>query len=369
MEIRSSYTLTNGGILYSVKIALIGCGNISDTYLQNAPKLGLEVAYVADLELARAEQKAEQYKLKALPLESVYDSDAGAILNLTIPAAHGEIALKALAAGKHIYNEKPLALSLEDAGAMLKLAEQKGLRIGCAPDTFLGAGLQTVREFLESGGIGQAVGASLHMVGTGPDTWHPNPSFFFQPGAGPLFDMGPYYITAMVHLFGAVQRVTAFGKKTRSQRQDKQGNTFDVHVLTHVTAVLEHTSGVLVTLTVSFDAVRGSNQNIEIYGSNGALVVNDPNNFGGDLRYSDGRGEWGNGNWHSLPINRPYAKNSRGIGLKDMIVGIAENRPHRASGELAFHVLETMHAILKAAASGQAVGLVSQPKRPDLLEQ
>jgi predicted dehydrogenase len=351
-----------------VKIALIGCGNISDTYLQNAPRLGLEVAYVADLDSAKAEQKAQQYGLQALPLEAVYDSDAGAILNLTIPAAHGEIALRSLEAGKHIYNEKPLALSLEDASAMLALGKQKNLRIGCAPDTFLGAGLQTARAFLESGGIGQPVGASLHMIGTGPDTWHPNPSFFFEPGAGPLFDMGPYYITAMVHLFGAVQCVTAFGKKTRSQRQDKHGKLFEVHVPTHISAVLEHASGVLVTLTVSFDAVCGTNQNIEIYGAQGALVVNDPNNFSGDLRYSDGRGQWGHGNWHTLSINRPYAENSRGIGLKDMIVGIAENRPHRASGELAFHVLETMHAILKAANSGQAVMLESNPDQPLLLD-
>jgi predicted dehydrogenase len=358
-----SLTYTDG-----VKIALIGCGNISETYLNNAPKLGLEVVSVSDLDAARAAEKAQQFNVKALPLEAVYSSEAEAILNLTIPAAHGEIALRALESGKHIYNEKPLALSLEEAKTMLALAKQKGLRIGCAPDTFLGAGLQTAREFLETGGIGQPVGASLHMVGTGPDTWHPNPSFFFQPGAGPLFDMGPYYITAMVHLFGAVKRVSAFGKKTRTQRQDKHGNTFAVEVPTHITALLEHKTGVLVTLTVSFDAVRGSNQNIEIYGSSGALITNDPNEFGGTLRHSDGHGQWGNGNWHELPMHRPYAENSRGIGLKDMIEAIQENRPHRASGELAFHVLETMHAILGSVHSGQAVALESSPDQPALLE-
>jgi predicted dehydrogenase len=340
-----------------VKIALIGCGNISDTYLQNAKTLGLEVAYVADLDMARAEEKAAQYKLQALPLEAVYGSDAAIILNLTIPAAHGEIALKALAAGKHIYNEKPLALSIQEAKAMLDLAAHNNLRVGCAPDTFLGAGLQTARDFLESGSIGQPVGASLHMVSSGPDMWHPNPSFFFQPGAGPLFDMGPYYLTAMVHLFGRMRRVSAFAATTRKTRHDKNAVAFDVHVPTHITALLEHKNGVLVTLTVSFDAVRGSNQNIEIYGSSGALVVNDPNNFSGNLRYSDGRGQWGNGDWHDLPITHPYAENSRGIGLQDMIKAIAEDRPHRASGELAFHVLHTMHAILESAQSGQAVAV------------
>jgi predicted dehydrogenase len=340
-----------------VKIALIGCGNISDTYLTNAKTLGLEVAYVADLDMARAEQKAVQYTLQALPLEAVYSCDAQVILNLTIPAAHGEIALKALAAGKHVYNEKPLALSMQEAKAMLDLAAQNKLRVGCAPDTFLGAGLQTAREFLQSGGIGQPVGASLHMVGTGPDTWHPNPSFFYQAGAGPLFDMGPYYITAMVHLFGQVRRVSALAATTHKQRVDKNGLEFAVHVPTHITALLEHENGVLVTLTLSFDAVRGSNQNIEIYGSSGALVVNDPNNFSGKLRYSDGRGDWGGGNWHDLTVSHPYTENSRGIGLKDMIEAIAQDRPHHASGELAFHVLKTMHAILESAQSGQAIRL------------
>jgi predicted dehydrogenase len=343
-----------------VKIALIGCGNISDTYLTNAKTLGLEVAYVADLDTARAEQKAVQYGLQALPLEAVYSSDAQVILNLTIPAAHGEVALKALKAGKHIYNEKPLAPSLEEAQNMLELAKQKNLRVGCAPDTFLGAGLQTARDFLESGGIGQPVGASLHMVGTGPDMWHPNPSFFYQAGAGPLFDMGPYYLTAMVHLFGQVRQVSALAATTRKQRHDKNGLEFAVHVPTHITALLEHENGVLVTLTLSFDAVRGSNQNIEIYGSSGALVINDPNNFSGKLRSSDGRGDWGVGNWHDLPVSHPYSENSRGIGLKDMIEAIAENRPHHASGELAFHVLQTMHAILESAESGRAIGLDKQ---------
>jgi predicted dehydrogenase len=352
-----------------MKIAIVGCGNISNTYLENAALFkSFEIAYVSDLDLARSLAQAAKYGIKALSLEDVFISDADAILNLTIPAAHAEIALKALHAGKHIYNEKPLATSLEDAKAMLALAKSKNLRIGCAPDTFLGAGLQTTRAFIDAGGIGQAVGASLHMVATGPDMWHPNPSFFYQEGAGPLFDMGPYYITAMVHLFGAVKRVTALTAQTRSTRADKHGNTFPVSVPTHVTALCEHENGVLVNLTISFDAVRGTNQNIEIYGSNGALVVNDPNNFSGNLRHSDGQGEWGNGNWHDLSIDRPYTENSRGVGLADMAQAVLENRAHRASGELAFHVLEVMHSILKAAETGSAITIQSSPERPALLE-
>ncbi len=352
-----------------MKIAIVGCGNISSIYLENAALFkSFEIAYVSDLDFSRAEAQAAKYGVKALPLEDVFSSNADAILNLTIPAAHGEIALKALEAGKHIYNEKPLATFLEEAAQMLTIAKAKNLRIGCAPDTFLGAGLQTARAFIDAGGIGQPVGASLHMVATGPDMWHPNPSFFYQVGAGPLFDMGPYYITAMVHLFGAVKRVSAFAAQTRSTRADKAGNTFAVHVPTHVTALLEHQGGVLVTLTISFDAVKGTNKNIEIYGSSGALVVNDPNNFSGHLRHSDGLGEWGNGNWHDLSIDRPYAENSRGVGLADMAQAILENRPHRASGELAFHVLEVMHSILNASESGTAISIESNPERPALLE-
>ncbi len=352
-----------------MKIAIVGCGNISSAYLENAKLFkSFEIAYVTDLDFARASAQAEKFGVVALSLEDVLASDADAILNLTIPAAHAEIALQALNAGKHIYNEKPLATSLEDAAAMTALAATKNLRIGCAPDTFLGAGLQAARAFLESGGIGQPVGASLHMVATGPDMWHPNPSFFYQEGAGPLFDMGPYYITAMLHFFGAIKRVTAFAAQTRATRADKNGNAFSVNVPTHVTALLEHDNGVLVTLTISFDAVKGSNQNIEIYGSSGALVVNDPNNFSGKLRYSDGLSEWGNGNWHDLEITQPYSENSRGVGLADMAQAIVQNRAHRASGELANHVLEVMHSILKAAQTGTAVTLQSKPERPELLK-
>jgi predicted dehydrogenase len=351
-----------------MKIAIVGCGNISNTYLENDQLFkSFKIVYVSDLDFTRAEAQAAKYGVKALRLEDVFHSDADAILNLTIPAAHAEIAMKALNAGKHIYNEKPLATSLEESKEMLALARAKNLRIGCAPDTFLGAGLQTAREFIEKGGIGQPVGASLHMVATGPDLWHPNPSFFYQEGAGPLFDMGPYYITAMVHLFGAVKRVTSLTAQTRSSRADKYGNTFPVHVPTHVTALLEHEDGVLVTLTISFDAVRGTNQNIEIYGSSGALVVNDPNNFSGTLRYSDGQGEWGNGNWHDISINRPYTDNSRGVGLADMAQAVLENRLHRANGELASHVLEVMHSILNSSKTGTAISLESHPERPELL--
>jgi predicted dehydrogenase len=356
-----------------MKIAIIGCGNISSTYLQNAKLFkAFEVAYVADLDVARAEQKAQEFGVKALTVDDALASDAGLILNLTIPAAHGSLALRALEAGKHIYNEKPLAIELEESKAMLALADQKGLRVGCAPDTFMGAALQTTRAFLDEGGMGTVVGASAHMLGRGPDGWHPDPAFFFQHGAGPLFDMGPYYLTAFVHLFGAIKRVTAFAKTTHSERQIMRGNhagrVFKVETPTHISAVLECESGVIAHLTVSFDVVSASNTNIEIYGTNGGLVINDPNMFTAPLRFHDGIGEWGQGTWSELENTRPYFENSRGIGVADLIRGVENKRSHRASGALAHHVLEAMHSILRSAQTATVINLESRVDRPELLQ-
>ncbi len=356
-----------------MKIAIIGCGNISSTYLQNAAMFkSFDVAYVADLDMARAEAKAQEFGVKALSVPDALTSDAGLILNLTIPAAHGSLAMRALEAGKHVYNEKPLAIELEESASMLALADRQGLRVGCAPDTFLGAALQTTRAFLDEGGMGTVVGVSAHMLSGGPDSWHPDPAFFFQRGAGPLFDMGPYYLTAFVHLFGAIKRVTAFARTTRTERSigqgPKAGQTFKVETPTHITAVLECESGVIAHLTVSFDVVSAQNTNIEIYGSNGALVINDPNMFTAPLRLHDGQGDWGQGQWSELENTRPYAENSRGVGVADLVRGVIEKRPHRASGALAHHVLEAMHSILRAAQTGTVITLASRVDRPELLQ-
>ncbi len=350
-------------MLLTMKIALVGSGNISGTYLENAQKFkSFEIVYIADLELARAEAQAMKYGVKALPMSEVFTSDADVILNLTIPAAHGEIALQALEAGKHIYNEKPLAVKLEEAKNMLDLATTKGLRVGCAPDTFLGAGLQTARAIVDAGELGHVVGASLHMLYPGPDSWHPNPAFFFQVGAGPLFDMGPYYLTAVLHLFGAIKRVSAFSSTARQVRQGTNGESFTVETPTHITAILEHITGQLVNVTMSFDAYSGTNANIEVYGSKGALMVGDPNMFGNTQKLRTDEV------WQPLENTRPYFENARGVGLADMIQGIHQNRPHRASGELAFHVLEVMHAILAAAQTGVVQHIQSCPPRPAALE-
>jgi predicted dehydrogenase len=347
------------------RVGIVGCGNISGIYLKNLPSFAnLEVSAVADLDLDRAKAKAEEFGVaRALSVPEMLASDVDVIVNLTIPAAHSQVALAALEAGKHVYNEKPLSIELEDARKMLDLARQKSLRVGCAPDTFLGAGLQTARAVLDAGTIGQPIGAHAMMVSRGPEIWHPDPEFFFKRGAGPLFDMGPYYITALVHLFGAVKRVTANARTTHATRTvgsgAKKGQQISVETPTHIAGVLEFSAGMLATLTMSFDAMQGSAPNIEIMGSEGALLVNDPNNFTGSLQTRDTDYDW-----HDVAISRPYSENSRGVGVADMMLAVDQNRPHRASGELAFHALEVMHGVLTAAQESRFVTIQSQPIQP-----
>ncbi len=350
------------------RIGIIGTGNISGIYLENAPRLGLEVLAVADLDLERANTQAMQYGVpSALSVEQLLaHPDIEIVLNLTVPAAHGSLALRSLEAGKHVYNEKPLATTLEEAGAMLELAKRKNLRVGCAPDTFLGAGFQTAREQLERGLIGQPVHAHALMTGVGPEGWHPDPHFFFQPGAGPLFDMGPYYLTALVSLFGSVSSVFALAKMTQSSRTvgsgPKMGHIIAVNTPTHVSALLSFESGLTANLTLSFDAVAGHAPNLEVYGTSGSLTLPDPNTFGGPLETHDVHGEK-----RELPLEKPYADNSRGLGLADMARAIAEGRPHLASGELAYHVLEAMFRILESGRENRPVPVQSRVKRPEAL--
>lgn len=354
------------------KIGLVGCGNISTTYLKNAALFNnFEFLAVSDMDHERAKAKAEEFGVRAMTVTELMNSDAELILNLTIPAAHADIALQALEAGKHAYNEKPLAIEIADAKKMLELAQSKGLRVGCAPDTFLGAGLQTAREILDSGKLGQPIGASAAMIGLGPDKWHPDPDFFFKRGAGPLFDMGPYYLTALVHLFGPIARVMATARRTYTERTvgrgPKAGQKIAVETPTHISALLEFDSALTATLTVSFDAVRGDAPNIEVYATNGALVVGDPNMFSNPLKQRFAGEGWNVSDWQAVEISRPYADNSRGAGVADLLAGVDEKRPHRASGELAFHVLEAMHNILQSAQDERWIPMQSKVERPQAL--
>ncbi len=349
------------------KIGIVGCGNISSTYLKVCPTFeNLEVAAVADVVMERAQAQAAAFNVPHAYTvdELLADPDIAIVLNLTIPAAHAEIALRALAAGKSVYNEKPLALTREEGQQILRLAKDKGLRVGCAPDTFLGAGLQTCRKLIDDGWIGTPVAATAFMLGHGPEGWHPDPDFFYQPGAGPLFDMGPYYLTALITLLGPVRRVTGSARITTPERvigsAARRGQMIKVNTPTHVAGVLDFADGPVATLITSFDVWGHNLPPLEIYGTEGSLSVPDPNGFGGTVRVRRA----GATEWSSVPLTHGYSENSRGIGVADMAYAIQSGRPHRASGEQAYHVLDIMHAILDASAAGHHIDLSSGEERP-----
>lgn len=350
-----------------LKIGVIGVGKISEQYFAEFPKLpGLQLVAVADLDEERAAQVAEEQGVESLSVEVLLaDPRIDAVLNLTIPAAHVEIATRALAAGKHVYSEKPLGLTPAESIAMLDLARASGLRVGSAPDTVLGTGIQTARNALDAGIIGVPVAATAFWGAPGHELWHPAPAFYYQPGGGPLFDMGPYYLTALVTMLGSVVRVS--GAAPRSERErvvatgPRAGETIAVAVDTHVTAVLEHATGVASTLTVSFDVWASHIPNIEIYGTHGTLSVPDPNQFSGAVQaYTAGDPEW-----REVPPSAGYADAGRGYGLADMARAIDTGRPHRTSGDLAFHVLEIMDAVARSAREHRVVKLESSVERPE----
>lgn len=352
-----------------VKAGIIGCGNISDAYLRSCPIfLILDVIACADIDISKAQERANEYDIRALTVEEILaDPEIEIIINLTVPTAHTGVNLAALAAGKHIYTEKPLAVRREDGRRALDLAREKGLRLGCAPDTFLGGGLQTCRKLLDENALGRPVAFSAFMGSRGPERWHPNPANFYQPGAGPLFDMGPYYLTALVSLLGPVSRVCGVARISFAERLAEHpaiaGQRVPVTTPTHVAALLEMASGPIGTLTTSFDVPVHRQPRIEIYGSEGTLSLPDPNSFGGPVEVA----QLGQREWQDVALTHGYRANHRGLGVADMAHALRSGRPHRASGELAFHVLEVMHAILEAAETGQRVEIGSTCPRPAAL--
>ncbi len=353
-----------------MKIGIIGTGNISGIYLENGKVFDiLNIAAVADIDVPKAQAQADKYGVAkaCTPDELLADDSIEAVINLTIPAAHGDVALAALAAGKSVYNEKPLAVTREQAKEMLTLAKSKGLRVGCAPDTFLGGGLQTCRKLIDDGWIGKPVAATAFMMSHGPESWHPNPTFFYQPGAGPMFDMGPYYLTALIHLLGPVRRVTGSAQISFPQRtitnSYNYGEQIDVNTATHVAGVMDFVAGPVATIITSFDVWHADLPRIEIYGSAGTLSVPDPNTFDGPVLL---RGA-GDKVWREIPLSHGFAANSRGIGLADMCQAIRSGRPHRASGDLAYHVLDLMHSFHDASRDGKHITLESQCERPAAL--
>jgi predicted dehydrogenase len=351
----------------SAKVGIVGCGNISETYLRNSRRLAdIEVVAVSDIDKQRAQARADEYQIpKALSVaELLAEPEIDIVINLTIPKAHAEVGLAALEAGKSAYSEKPLAIQREDAGKILELARSKRLRVGCAPDTFLGAGLQTCRQLMDAGAIGTPIGATAFMTCRGHESWHPDPGFYYQLGGGPLFDMGPYYLTALVALLGPAQRVTGSARISFPERtitsQPKFGAKIQVEVPTHITAVIDFAGGAVCSMIMSFDVWDANLPRIEIYGSEGSLSVPDPNGFGGPVRLwrHDAR------EWREMPLNSELVENWRGLGVADMALAQRDERPHRASGDLAYHVLDIMHAIHEASHAGKHIELTSNCERP-----
>lgn len=352
----------------AINIAIIGCGNISDIYLQNLTYFEItNVVAVADIDMNRAESQAAEYEVPyALTPDAVLaDPDIDIIVNLTPPNVHAQVALAALQHDKSVYNEKPLTIALDDARQLLALADANGLLVGCAPDTFLGAGIQTCQKLIADGVIGKPIAATAFMLNHGHEHWHPNPAFYYQVGGGPMFDMGPYYLTALSVLMGRVRRVTGSTQVTFAERtvtsQPNFGQTIQVDVPTHVVGVLEFDAGAVATIITSFDVWAATTPHIEIFGTEGTISVPDPNRFGGEVRL------WRNGAWETVPLVAGFPANSRGLGVAEMAHAWLQGRTPRASGALGLHVLEIMHAIHESAAAGQHIDITSGFPMPPLL--
>ncbi|MFE7168014.1 Gfo/Idh/MocA family protein [Streptomyces sp. NPDC057616] len=350
------------------RIGVVGLGVISRAYLDTlAGHPAVRVTAVADLDATRSASAAGELPgAAAMTVEELLSSpDVDTVLNLTVPAAHAEIALGAVARGKHVYGEKPLAVTLDDARAVLEAAAKAGVGVGCAPDTVLGTGIQTARAAVEAGAIGRPLFATAVMVTPGHERWHPQPDFYYVPGGGPLFDMGPYYLASLVHLLGPVRSVTGASSRLRDERVvgtgPRAGERIPVLVDSHVSGVLEHVSGALTTITTSFDGVATTAAPIEVHGETGTLSVPDPNWFDGEVR----RYELGGTQWRTLAPSAGYAEGARGVGLLDFIAADASGtRAPRASGDLALHVLETMTALLRSSSEGRRIDLTTTPSPP-----
>ncbi|PGT84681.1 MULTISPECIES: Gfo/Idh/MocA family protein [Bacillaceae] len=355
-----------------LKIGIIGCGNISSIYMENCQKFEhLDLVACADLDLERAKSQATKFGIPhAYSVQELLDdSEIQLVINLTIPKAHALVCIKVLEAGKHVYTEKPLSITREEGKQILETAKKNNLFVGSAPDTFLGGGIQTSISLIEKGEIGTPIGASAFMISRGHEHWHPDPGFYYEIGGGPMFDMGPYYITTLVSLLGPIERLSGSARISYSERiitsEPKSGEKLTVKTPTHISGVLDFASGAVATLTTSFDAMGGTSlPPIEIYGSEGTLLVPDPNTFGGPVRIRK-RGEK---EFTDVPVTSDYIKNSRGLGVADMAKAILHGGKFRANGDLAYHVLEAMHGFHDSSNSGIHYKMESTCERPELLD-
>ncbi len=362
-------------------IGIIGCGNISSAYLKLAPLFGaLDLRAVADVNMDAARLRASEFPVRAETVEDLLAaSDIDVIVNLTVPAVHYEVSRRILEAGKHAYSEKPLVLTLEEGERLRDLAASKGLRVGSAPDTFMGGAHQQARAAIDAGQVGRIVGGTAHVMGHGMEHWHPNPDFFFVAGGGPVLDMGPYYITDLVQLIGPVARVTALANASFPTRTiangPRLGEVLTVETPTNVHALLEFVNGATVSFGASWDVWGHRHPNMELYGETGSLYVPDPNFFGGEVSLHGADGAVA-----ALPATEhPFGQvnmtdnsgqgraNYRGAGLADMAQAIEEGRPHRCNIDLAVHVVDVMTSILRAGAERRFVDMTTTCERPAAL--
>jgi len=349
----------------TLNVGIVGAGAIASQYLSTIRRLqAVRLVAIADLDQERARAAAEAEGVRAATVEELLAaSDVDIVLNLTIPAAHAKIALQAIAAGKSVYGEKPLAANLADAKRIVEAGRAAGVRVGCAPDTVLGTGTQTARKAIDDGLLGIPLAATAVMVTPGHERWHPNPDFYYQAGGGPLLDMGPYYVSSLVTMLGPVVSVVGSASQTRQTRTigsgPRAGEVVPVDVDTHVTGVLRHATGALSTLVMSFDAVATRASNIEVHGDKASMVVPDPNRFHGEVRLHT----LGSQDWETLEPSAGFRDAARGYGLADLAT-TPDGAPARANGDLAVHVLDVMESLLTASATGSSVTMQTTCERP-----
>ncbi|GAB4533486.1 MAG: Gfo/Idh/MocA family oxidoreductase [Roseibium sp.] len=358
-------------------IGILGCGNISAAYMRLAPLFkGIEVRACADINEAAAKARAEEFNLRAETVDGLLAADdIDIIVNLTVPAAHFEVSKSILDAGKHVYSEKPFVLSVAEGHALAAIAETRGLRIGSAPDTFMGGAHQLARHLIDSEAVGKVTSGTCFVQSPGMEMWHPNPDFFFQPGGGPILDLGPYYVSNLVQLLGPVKRVCAMSSSGSEYRtitsEPRFGEKIKVETPTTIHAVMQFESGAQITYCASWDVWEHGHSNMELYGRDGTLHVPDPNFFGGEVRMTD-KGSFVN---VSEAWDHPFSRsndrgraNYRTAGLADMAQAILAGRPHRCSLEFALHAVDVMTSILASGESGAFVDIKTTCERPAALD-
>ena len=375
--------VTGDRIMGKLGVGIVGCGNISTIYMHNLPKFrDLKLVACADVRPEAAQAQAAQFGIEALSIEALLARpDIQIIVNLTTPSAHYGVSHAALSAGKHVFGEKPITVEANDAATLVAEASRRDLKLGCAPDTFLGGGGRTAREFIDTGRIGKVLYGTCFLMSHGMEHWHPDPTFFFKPGGGPILDMGPYYLAALINLLGPVASVqgrasAGFATRLVTSKGSMNGKTIAVETPTTVMSLLHFESGADIIFAMSWDVWKHGHPPIELYGTEGSLRVPDPNFFGGAVQYTEKGGDWipvpaddrpfGKPNWRSpnWADHMPSQANYRCLGIAELASAVLRGTPHRSSGALASHASEVMHAILKAGVEGGEIAVRSRVERP-----